>query len=76
LEVTPSEFSMSAASHGAKGTDIESTTMEHNSFTYKGIHGPIPGNVLIPHTNYRQDLSVATTVGSGSDPPSVISETT
>ncbi|KAF8520885.1 hypothetical protein BU17DRAFT_46119 [Hysterangium stoloniferum] len=37
------------------------------------IRGPIPGHVLVPHTNYGHDSSVAATVGSG--PPSVASET-
>ena len=36
------------------------------------IRGPLPGHVLVPHTNYAQGSSVAATIGSG--PSSVASE--
>ncbi|KAF8485415.1 hypothetical protein JB92DRAFT_3131473 [Gautieria morchelliformis] len=70
LESTTTEHSLFAddAVNGTPQTDAAA-----DFFSSMGtIRGPLPGHVLVPHTNYGQDSSVAATIGSG--PSSVASE--
>ncbi|KAF8521642.1 hypothetical protein JB92DRAFT_3141158 [Gautieria morchelliformis] len=70
LESTTTEHSLFAddAINGTPQTDAAA-----DFFSSMGtIRGPLPGHVLVPHTNYGQDSSVAATIGSG--PSSVASE--
>jgi protein transport protein SEC31 len=88
-EKTPSEVSASVTSDATSGAhlaDSESTTTAPSLFGEDGPGTPqldpnadffnaiSQGNVLVPHTNYGVDSSVAATMGSG--PSSVLSEPT
>ncbi|KAF8224277.1 hypothetical protein L208DRAFT_1312374 [Tricholoma matsutake] len=88
-ENTPSEVSASVTSDTTSGVrlaDSESTTTAPSLFGEDGPGTPqldpnadffstiSQGNVLVPHTNYGVDSSVAATIGSG--PSSVSSEPT
>jgi protein transport protein SEC31 len=70
LESTTTEHSLFAddAVNGTLQTEAAA-----DFFSSMGtIRDPLPGHVLVPHTNYAQDSSVAATIGSG--PSSVASE--
>ena len=88
-EKTPSEVSASVNSDATSGlrlADSESTTTVPSLFDEEGPGTPqldpnadffstiSQANILVPHTNYGVDSSVAATMGSG--PSSVTSETT
>ena len=69
VESTTTEHSL-FADDAVTGT---SQTEAANFFSSMGTtRDPLPGQILVPHTNYAQDSSVAATIGSG--PSSVASE--
>ena len=70
LESTTTEHSLFADDAVAGTPQTEAAA---DFFSSMGtIRDPIPGHVLVPHTNYAHDSSVAATLGSG--PSSVASE--